>query len=158
MPDSPNNPAPAPKAIVVGFGPVGRLVTEQLEADGFKVTLIERNNQSVLAQLALSRSVVAGDAEEEAVLINAGIRVAKAIVITTPCEQASLEICLRARSLNETIFISARANHVSHGMLCQQAGADHVTVEEIITAQAMRSAIHDRVSLTHKLQGKRHAG
>jgi hypothetical protein len=31
------------------------------------------------------------------------------------------------------------------GMIAQQAGADHVTVEEIVTAAAMRDAVIERL-------------
>jgi len=149
---------PTPNAIVVGFGPVGRLVTEQLEADGYAVTLIERNTTAVNIQLALSRSVVAGHAEEDNILIEAGIHSANTIVITIPDEQAALNICRAARALNASIFIAARANHMSHGLLCQQAGADHVTIEELAAAKDMSAAIHDRIALSRKAKSKRRVG
>ena len=49
--------------------------------------------------------------------------------------------CRVARELSPNIYIAARTNFVSKGLLATQAGADHVVIEEVITAQAMKEAI-----------------
>jgi len=57
-----------------------------------------------------------------------------------------VEACRVARELNPDIFIAARTNFVSKGMLCTQAGADCVIIEEIVTAKAMQRAITERLN------------
>ena len=132
-------------AIVVGYGPVGRYVTDELEADGYCVTIIERNEGSSDIQAGLNRLIVTGDAADSRVLEEAGIVNAETLIVTVPNEDAAVSICQKARELNPQVFITARANHLSYGMLCRQAGADHVIVEEMVAAEAMRQAVHQHV-------------
>jgi monovalent cation:H+ antiporter-2, CPA2 family len=127
--------------IVAGFGPVGRAVVTQLEASGANVTLIELNPDTVYTQTRLNRTAILGDATEPAVLKEAGIDSADALVLSMPDETAALAACHAARKLSPTIFIAARTNFFSRGLLATKAGADHVVVEELVTALAMRDAV-----------------
>lgn len=127
--------------IVAGFGPVGRAVTEMLEGAGLPVTLIERNARTVATQSALGRRAVLGDICDPDVLREAGIEQADAIILTIPNEDATVQSCVVIRSLAPAIFIAVRTNHVSGALRADQAGADHVTVEEIVTAESMQRAV-----------------
>ena len=49
--------------------------------------------------------------------------------------------CKLARELRKELFIVVRTSYVSRGMMAEQAGADDVVVEEIVTARAMRKAV-----------------
>ncbi|MBB6429603.1 NAD-binding protein [Algisphaera agarilytica] len=137
-------PSPAPRtAIVVGFGPVGRLVAEGLADAGFEVTILETNPKTVEQQRSLGRRVLLGDARLADDLIAAGIETADTMVLTMPNEEDALTACRVAHGIRPEVFISARTNFVSKGMLAMQNGADHVVVEELVTAEAMRKAIVD---------------
>lgn len=129
------------RVIVAGFGPVGRCVTEKLERAGFDVTIIELNAKTVATQGKLGRKIILGDATQQAVLHEAGIEGADALVLAVPGEEEALVACSVARQLNPDVFIAARTNFLSKGMLAAQAGADHVTVEEVVTADAMGDAV-----------------
>jgi CPA2 family monovalent cation:H+ antiporter-2 len=133
-------------AIVVGFGPVGRLVTQGLEASGFTVTILEANAKAVERIRGAGRRVLHGDARRRDDLLAAGAMHAQTIVLTMPDAHDALEACQVAHALKPELFISARANFVSQGMLCVQAGADHVVVEELVTAQAMRDAVVEKLT------------
>jgi len=136
-------------AIVAGYGVVGRMVALELERSGLKVTIIELNLQTIEKQLGLDKTVVYGDVLDPTTLLNAGVDRADVFVLAVPNEEDAVKACALARELNPDIFIAARTNFVSKGMLCTQAGADCVIVEEIVTAQAMQQAI------TSKLNGKK---
>ncbi|MEM6458236.1 MAG: NAD(P)-binding protein [Planctomycetota bacterium] len=129
------------RAIVAGFGPVGRLVCEGLADAGFEVTVIETNPQTVETQRRLGRRILAGDACDPAVLHEAGIASADTLVLTMPGEDDALRACRAAHAIRPEVFISARTNYLSKGMLAAKAGADHVVVEELVTAEAMRDAV-----------------
>ncbi len=58
-----------------------------------------------------------------------------------PDEHQAIEACRIARQLNPHIYIAVRTNFVSQGMLATQAGANHVVVEEVVTADAMQCAV-----------------
>ena len=139
--------APAGEArhvIVAGYGLVGRTVTQHLERTGAAVTIIEMNERTTHKQASLHKRVIHGDVREVAVLRAAGIDAAQALVLAIPAEQQAVEACRVARQLNPSIYIAARTNFVSQGMLATEAGADHVVVQEIVTAEAMQRAVIER--------------
>lgn len=132
--------------IVAGYGPVGRLCAKQLESSGVNVTIVELNEETLARQLRLNKDVVYGCATDPEVLRTAGIEKAEALIITVPNEDDALEACKVARQLNPGLFIAARTNFFSKGLLCQAAGADQVIVEEVVTAEAMRRAVVERLA------------
>ncbi len=138
------------RAIVAGFGVVGRMVALELEREGLDVTIVELNLSTIEKQLHLDKKVVYGDVTDSDTLTRAGIDHAEVLVLAVPNEEQSVSACGVARKLNPDIFIAARTNFVSRGMLCTQAGADCVIIEEVVTAQAMQKAI------TERLNGKSH--
>ncbi len=137
----PGSPAGPRRVIVAGYGPVGRVVSQQLERDGLVVKIIEMNLDTIERQLTLDKDVIYGDVCDPQILERAGIHEAEALILTIPNEQAALRACRTARTLAPRIFIAARTNHMSQGMLATKAGADKVIVEEIVTAEAMRDAV-----------------
>lgn len=135
------------RAIVAGYGVVGRMVALELERSGLAVTIIELNLKTIEKQLVLDKNVVYGNVLDPETLRKAGIDQADVFVLAVPNEDDAIKACAVVRELNPDIFIAARTNFVSRGMLCTQAGADCVIVEEVVTAQAMQQAI------TNKLNG-----
>lgn len=129
------------RAIVAGYGVVGRMVALELERSGLEVTIIELNLKTIEKQLGLDKKVVYGDVLDPETLRKAGIDKADVFVLAVPNEEDAIKACSLVRKLNPDIFIAARTNFVSRGMLCTQAGADCVIVEEVVTAQAMQQAI-----------------
>ncbi len=132
---------PAWSVIIAGFGPVGRAVADRLERQGASITIIELNPKTIARQATLGRRVVYGDASSRAVLESAGIESARAIILTAPDEEAMLRACEVVRSLRKDVFISMRANALSSGLRAKTLGADHITVEELVTADAMSRAV-----------------
>lgn len=132
------------RAIVVGFGVVGRMVAIELERQGLAVTIVELNLNTIEKQLNLDKNVIYGDVLDPDTLIRAGIDHADVLILSVPNEEVSVKASRLARGLNPDIFIAARTNFVSKGMLCTQAGADCVIVEEVVTAQAMQKAVTER--------------
>ncbi|MFP4223460.1 MAG: NAD-binding protein [Phycisphaeraceae bacterium] len=139
--DRPRDDDPPRRVIVAGFGPVGRSVTEQLTAAGVATTIVDLNPHAAAVQHRLRREIVLGDVTDPAVLTDAGIQSAAALILAIPDERAAVRACRVARKLNPDLFIAARTNFVSQGLLASEAGADHVTVEEIVTAEAMKQAV-----------------
>lgn len=133
------------RAIVAGFGLVGRMVTLELERRGLAVTVIELNLKTIEKQLGLDKRVVYGDVMDPDTLTRAGIDKADVLVLTIPNEKDAVDACRVARRLNPHVYIAARTNFVSQGMICTQAGADCVIVEEIVTAEAMQRAITEKL-------------
>lgn len=123
--------------VLAGYGVVGRAVANRLDTMGIRYTIIEYNPSTVEKQIKMGRSIVYGDAANADVLESAGVRHADAVILTIPDEDAVLRACQTVRAIRPDAFIAARTNFLSKGMLATRLGADHVTVEEIATAEAM---------------------
>lgn len=143
----PGGPDAAPqrrrRVIVGGYGPVGRAVADRLEQAGIEVVLVEMNPATVQRQATLGRRIIYGDVSEAEILQAAGIHEAAALVVTVPDQEAAVRACAVARSLEPDLFIAARTSILSQGMLASRAGADHVTIEEVATAESMQKAVVD---------------
>lgn len=129
------------RAIVAGFGPVGRAVADTLEKNGTLVTVVELNARTVERQTGLGRTIVYGDASNAEVLESAGLATADAVILTMPDEEAMLRACRAVRALRPDIFIAARANVLSRALQAMQLGADHAVAEEMVTAEAMAAQV-----------------
>ncbi len=133
------------RAIVAGFGPVGRAVADVLERRGIALTIIELNPRTVRRQSGLGRRMVYGDASNPEVLESAGLGEADAVILTMPDEEATLQACRVIRGLRPDIFIAARANVLSKALQAMQLGADHVVVEELAAAEAMAAQVLQKI-------------
>ncbi len=144
-----SNDTAARRVVVAGFGPVGRAVTQGLEGAGLEVTIVDLNAQTIATQQRLGKDAVRGDISEPAVLEQARVTGADALILTIPDEESSLRACSQVRQAAPDIFIAIRTNHVSNAMRARQAGADHVTIEEIITAESMQQAVMRKLVAGH---------
>lgn len=129
------------RVVIAGFGPVGRALAERFLARGVKVSVIELNRKTVEKQVGLGRRIVYGDATNTEVLESAGVSTADAVVLTIPDDDAMLRACKVIRGMNKTAFIAARTNYLSKAFLARELGANHVTVEELATAEAMAEQV-----------------
>lgn len=82
--------------IVCGLGDTGRAITEQLRAAGARVVAIDLDATSVnaLAVADAGAPTIRGDARSTATLRIAGLRRARALVVTTGNDTTNLEIAL----------------------------------------------------------------
>ncbi|MCC6661884.1 MAG: NAD-binding protein [Phycisphaerales bacterium] len=127
--------------IIAGYGPVGRTLARALGRNGVPVTIIESNARTVATQTLLGRTILHGDATDPAVLASAGIHDAAALAITVPDDAVVCRASEAARALAPEVFIAARARHLSRALRARQMGADAVTVEEMVTADAMAASV-----------------
>ena len=137
----PKAEVPELRAIVAGFGPVGREAVNRLENSGFRCTIVELNPQTVKKQRGLGRSIVYGDAANPEVLHEAGVESADAILLTMPDHDAMIRACRLVRSLSPGSFVAVRSGYLSRGMQATAMGADYVVIDEIATAAMMADQI-----------------
>lgn len=140
-----DDPPPPPRAIIAGYGVVGRCAAEALQDAGFVVTLLEINPATIDTQTALGNRAVLGSATDAEDLRAAGIADATALILTIPEEQDAIEACRVARGLNPRVFIVARTNFYSKGLAALRHGADDVVVQEVVTAEAMRDLVANKL-------------
>jgi len=139
------DPVDQRRAIVVGYGLVGRLTAQRLEQDGVRVTIVEMNLETIQKQLGLERRCTYGDARDPETLRRAKIDKSDALIVTVPDEEAAVEIVRVARKLRPDLYIAARTNFVSRGLKAKAMGADDVVIEEMVTAEAMERLVREHV-------------
>jgi CPA2 family monovalent cation:H+ antiporter-2 len=138
-------PALANHVIIAGFGVVGRSIADRLEVAKQPFCIVDLNQATVATQQKLGRYAVYGDISNPEVLEGVGVEHASGIALTIPDDEATLRACRVIRTLSPHVFIAARTSFLSKAMAAQQLGADHVTVEEVATAEAMARHVMDRL-------------
>lgn len=127
--------------IVAGLGRMGTLVCEELAAVGEPFVLIDQAPERLATIGGKGWPYVAGDATEEAVLNDAGLARAKALVTAIPNDAANVFITLTARQLNARVQIVARAERATTQKKLLQAGANHVVLPAAIGAHRIFSIL-----------------
>lgn len=130
-----------PDAIVVGYGPVGRTVTELLEKSGVKPLVIEMNVDTVAELSRQGKRALYGDATRRDMLEQAGVRKAHSLVITVPEPSARLGVILTAREMNENIRIITRARYLAEHDSLKEAGATVVCCDEAGASTGLTRAL-----------------
>jgi CPA2 family monovalent cation:H+ antiporter-2 len=131
--------------IIAGFGVVGRNLAEHFSARGIDFTIVDLNTGTVARQNELGRRTVYGDISNLDVLESAGLHDAEAVVITIPDDDMALRAVGTIRKVRSDVFIAVRAGYLSRAIMAHEAGADHVTIEEVATAQDMAVKVLDQL-------------
>lgn len=127
--------------IVAGYGRVGSLVCEELAAAEQPFVVVELSHEKAEAIEAKGFLCVTGDAAEEKVLADAGIRRARVLISAMPNDAENVFITLTARQLSPGLLIIARAEQPSTVKKLKHAGADHVVLPAAIGAHRIVSLV-----------------
>jgi CPA2 family monovalent cation:H+ antiporter-2 len=139
---------PSHRAIVVGYGPVGRTVTRLLRENEISPTIIELNVDTVRALKSDGIEALYGDAAHHATLASAGIDRANNLVVSIAGLPGVEDAFKVARELNPVIQILARANYLREVPALRAAGADVVVSGEGEVALGFTEAILERLGAT----------
>ncbi len=118
------------RAVVVGYGPVGRTLCRILIRFGVQPCVIDLAVPTIEKLRNLGREGVFGDASRREVQMAAGVQEAKFLAITLPDFASRASIIATARTLNPTIAIISRARYLTERTPLEGAGANFVAVEE----------------------------
>ncbi len=146
-----------PRAVVVGFGPVGETVSRLLSNAGIPPTVVELNIDTVRRLRQRGVRAIYGDASQPDVLREAGVANAVALILSAPGTEDSTQIIRVARELNPAIQVLVRSAFVSQARELNKAGADQVFSGEAEVAIAMVDAIMARVGATPEQMDKERA-
>jgi CPA2 family monovalent cation:H+ antiporter-2 len=136
------------RAVVVGYGPIGRVVTRLLRENDITPTVVEMNVDTVRELRLEGINAIYGDATQTATLAAARIGEAESFIISV-AGLSGIEESLRvARQLNPTIQILARATHLREVRPLRRAGADFVASGEGEVALAFTAAFLERLGAT----------
>lgn len=115
--------------IVCGFGTKGRSAVDALLAGGAKpdsIVVIDNSPAALAAARAMGMAAVTGNGEETAVLEQAGIRTARAVVVAPDRDDTAVLITLTARELNRGVTIVSAVREAENAHLLRESGADSV--------------------------------
>jgi CPA2 family monovalent cation:H+ antiporter-2 len=125
------------KAVVVGYGPVGRTLTRLLRENEFELVIIELNANTVRELTSQGIRAIYGDATHRETLGQAGLDEAVALVLSSSSMSGASEVIRLARELNPKLVIFARSGRLNEIPELRQAGAEIVLSDEGEVALAM---------------------
>jgi CPA2 family monovalent cation:H+ antiporter-2 len=105
--------ASRPLAIILGHGPVGRVVNGVLSDAGLHTVVVEMNLRSVEDLVAQGRSAIFGDGTKRDILLEAGIRKAEYLVVTLPNLESRQQLEHLAKELNPNVQVVMRARYLA---------------------------------------------
>jgi CPA2 family monovalent cation:H+ antiporter-2 len=136
-----------PLALIVGYGPVGRLVDALLRDAGLETVIVETNIDTVQSLARARHPAVYGDATRKEVLEQAGVRRAAHLIVTLPHTGGRAALVMAARELNPTIEVTVRARYLAEHDTLNRAGAARVIYEEGEAGVAMAEHVMMRRGL-----------
>ena len=137
----PEGPAIDPKrSILVGYGPVGRIVHRLLADRGADVTVVDLNLDTVRDLRKKGVKAVNGDVLRAGTLDEAGIATASSLVLSADVDEAA-EIVRQARLRNPDLRVLARCVHLRDAAAIRRAGASVVAAGEAEVGVALAEAV-----------------
>jgi len=136
------------RAVVVGYGPIGRTVTRLLRENEIEPTVIEMNVDTVRTLRSEGVEAILGDATQPAVLAAAGLNEAGSFIVSVAGLVGVEEAFRIARRQNPALQILARTTSLRELRALRGAGADIVASGEGEVALTLTAAILERLGAT----------
>jgi voltage-gated potassium channel len=127
--------------IICGYGRIGRLIGRELREENVPFVVIDNNLEVIERVQDEGLTYCRGDATQDRILIEAGIKRAKGVVCALPTDAENLYVILTARELNKDIFILSRSEEEESEHRLLRAGADRVTSPYTMGGVRMAMAI-----------------
>ena len=127
--------------IICGYGRLGARVTHDLARARRSFVVVEVSPEKVENLVEQGFLFIHGNAENEEVLEEAGIRSAKGLILTLPEDSSNVFVTLTAREMNPGLFILARTDTHQNVPKLRRAGADKVVAAYEIGADRMAQVI-----------------
>jgi voltage-gated potassium channel len=128
--------------VICGYGRNGKQAALELQQHQVPVVVIEQNPEIVQSMRETPGMLyVDGDAADEAILKQANIESARAMITTLPVDADNLFVVLTARELNPTLKIISRASQDNSDVKLRRAGATNVIMPDRIGGQRMAKLV-----------------
>lgn len=126
--------------VLCGFGRNGMQAAERLKAYKKPFVIIERD-KDIIDKDNRNYFFVEGDANDDEVLLSAGVDRAQFLITALPDDSTNLFVVLSARQLNSNLFIISRASLVNSQKKLLLAGANKVIMPDKIGGDHMASLV-----------------
>jgi CPA2 family monovalent cation:H+ antiporter-2 len=133
------------RAVVVGYGPVGRTLSRILRENHVEPAVIEMNLETVRLLREEGVEAVYGDASHRGTLEAAGVARSDFLVLSSSGLRNAEEIIRLARELNPKVEVLARCSYLRERSALSAAGADVVLTGEGEVALSMAESMLERL-------------
>ena len=128
--------------IICGFGRNGKESAQVLHANKIPFVVLEEKEELDQAELFFEVSYfIKGDGTKDEMLLEAGIKNARALITTLPVDADNLFVVLSAKQLNPAITIISRASQDSSVNKLKIAGASNVIMPDKIGGTHMATLV-----------------
>ncbi len=128
------------RCILVGYGPVGKIVHKLLQDQGAIITIIDLNLNTVRRLRAEGHKAIYGDVLRPRTLDEAGIRTTGSLILSADVED-SAEIIRQSLLLNPQLRVLVRCTHLRDAEALQRAGVTVVAAGEAEVGVALAEAV-----------------
>ncbi|QXP51854.1 potassium channel protein [Cellulophaga sp. HaHa_2_95] len=126
--------------IVCGYGRNGTQAAERLKAYKRPFVIIEKDKE-IIERFEENILFIEGDANDDEILMEAGIERAKFLITALPDDATNLFVVLSSRQLNKDLFIISRASLLNSQKKLMLAGANKVIMPDKIGGDHMASLV-----------------
>jgi monovalent cation:H+ antiporter-2, CPA2 family len=137
----------ATRAIVVGYGPVGRTVTRLMDRFDVCSTVVDLNIDTITELASAGRAAIYGDGRSSEVLGAAGVERAHYLVVTIPQPETRAAVVELARSMNPGLGILVRAHYIAEHDALETHHATAVCYEEVEVAVALAEMLLEKIGV-----------
>jgi voltage-gated potassium channel len=127
--------------IICGYGRNGEQAAKKLLAYGKNFVIIEKNKELMDKSQTDEIPFVLGNANEDEILIQAGIARANTLITALPNDADNLFVVLSARQMKANLTIISRASQETSYQKLKLAGADNVILPDRIGGDHMASLV-----------------
>jgi voltage-gated potassium channel len=127
--------------IICGFGRIGRIICEELDADNMTFIVIDKNPNLAKEMASFKFLYLNMDATAEDALMQAGIMNARGLVTAVSSDADNVFITLTAKGLRPDIFILARASEGKNEAKLLRSGATRVVTPYHIGGRRMAQVL-----------------
>jgi CPA2 family monovalent cation:H+ antiporter-2 len=146
--EAPGGRDPRHRAVVVGYGPVGRTVARLLRENEITPTIVDLNIDTVRELRDGGTPAIYGDAAHRDTLTSAGVPTSGALILSVAGLPTAAEIIRISRELNPDILVLARTAYIREITALKGVGANQVFSGEGEVALAVSQAILERLGAT----------
>lgn len=128
-------------AVIIGFGRVGRLVSELLTAHDLPYIAIDSDVDAVSGAQRNGYKVMFGDAARPSLIERLDLGKASALILTMDDPVLLVRLAKRARKLHPDLIIVARARDAAHAAELYRAGATNAVPETLESSLQLSEAV-----------------
>jgi len=128
--------------IVCGYGRIGQVICQSLHDDHREFVVIENNPEEIKSLSTLGYLFVEGEASDDEILIQAGIKRAKGLIAVVSSDAENVYITMSAKVLKPNLFVMGRSSGKKGAdTKLLRAGADKVISPYFIGARQMANMV-----------------